>query len=159
MNRPRAATGSGASSTDDPASPSTEKVVIRARPPATRRTARGATPSYWVAAALGGKWAEAHDLSCDTAFGAVFASCRAAPAHSGLTLLQALQAGGHQEAGLGQLLAAAYLNTLSGKTVGYATASDLRQMAAGTFKPASGGAAWDQAKTAAYLRLTMASHA
>lgn len=119
---------------------------------------RGATPSYWIAAVQDGKWPQAQGLACNTVFGEVFNQCSAAPAQAGRTLLQALNnPASASPDGLAQLLAASYLNVVSGKTRGYLSEADLQNMAAGNFAPGASGAAWDRAKTVAYLRLTMES--
>ena len=121
---------------------------------------RGAVPAYWLASATDGRWSEAKNLACDTAFGAVFSQCSASPTHAGRSLFDSLQpttAGVSEQ--LGHLLAAAYLNVVSGKTVGYIDQAGLQQMAAGTFVPQTGGAAWDSAKVVAFLQITMEPNA
>ena len=121
---------------------------------------RGAAPAYWLASATDGRWSEAKNLACDTAFGAVFPQCSASPTHGGRSLLESLQpTSAVVSEQLGQLLAAAYLNVVSGKTVGYIDQAGLQQMAAGTFVPQTGGAAWDNAKVVAFLKITMESNA
>jgi hypothetical protein len=119
----------------------------------------GEPPSYWIAKAEQGNWQEASGLRCDTRFGSVFHQCSAAP-HANGSLLDALHGrSGGTDAVLGQLVTAAHLNIVSGKSATVLSQADLQQMATGTFTPAIGGAAWDQPKIVAYLKLTMNSTA
>ena len=116
----------------------------------------GESPAYWIAQADAGGWSEASGVACDARYGAVFHQCSAGAGQAELTLLQSLKAEhGGPQAELGQLVAAAYLNTVSGKSAAHLTLAQVHQMASGAYTPAVGGVTWDQQKVIAFLKLTM----
>lgn len=116
-------------------------------------TQLGERPEYWVALAKTGSWQFDENLPCNTRFGALFNQCTAG---NELTILEALEGGkSSPESRLAQLVAAAHLNVLSGKSPGYLTLADVQKMASGSYVPAIGGATWNQEKIVSFLELTM----